>query len=82
MLPFAVSSGIGASAVAAAFLRGDELYIGSCGDCRAVLGRQRGDGFEAIDLTVDHKPDRSVQFLTTAAVQLTACLTACLAVTL
>jgi serine/threonine protein phosphatase PrpC len=47
-----------AVSVTMAFMRGDELYIANVGDCRAVLGRQRGHGFEAIDLTIDHKPDR------------------------
>lgn len=48
--------------LSAAFLRGDELYVGNAGDCRAVIGRlkgKKGSGvYEAIDLTVDHRPDR------------------------
>ena len=49
--------------ITAAFLRGDELFVANAGDCRAVVGRKKrqeggGHTVEAIDLTVDHRPDR------------------------
>ena len=57
-----VDCAISGITLAAAFLRGDELYVGNAGDCRAVIGRlkgKRGSGvYDAIDLTVDHRPDR------------------------
>lgn len=57
-----VDCAISGITLSAAFLRGDELYVGNAGDCRAVIGRlkgKKGSGvYEAIDLTVDHRPDR------------------------
>jgi len=49
---------ISGSAVSMALLRGEELFVANAGDCRVVLGRERGSHYEAIDLSVDHKPDR------------------------
>lgn len=37
-----VDCSISGLTITAVFLRGNELFVGSAGDCRAVLGRQRG----------------------------------------
>jgi serine/threonine protein phosphatase PrpC len=38
-------------------LKQNMLYIAHVGDSRVVLGRQTGEKWEAVDLTIDHKPD-------------------------
>ena len=53
-----VDCSISGFTITAVFLRGNELFVGNAGDCRAVLGRERGGAVTAIDLTVDHKPER------------------------
>lgn len=50
-----VDCAISGITLTAAFLRGDELYVGNAGDCRAVIGRRKGKkgttDYEAIDLS-------------------------------
>jgi serine/threonine protein phosphatase PrpC len=49
----------GACAVVA-LLRESQLLVAHCGDCRAVLAKEGGDGLlgEVLQLTSDHKPER------------------------
>lgn len=53
-----VDCSLSGTTAALVFVRGNELFVGNLGDCRVVMGRTRGTGVEAIDLSVDHKPDR------------------------
>lgn len=51
----ALRPAVAGSCAIVAYLEGNDLYIASTGDSRAVLGKRRGDGsFEAIPLSADH----------------------------
>ena len=36
-----------------------EIYVGNAGDSRAVLSVKKGDKLQAVDMSVDHKPDNA-----------------------
>ena len=40
-----------------AYVRGDDLWIAGCGDCRAVLGTLHEGALVAVGLSTDHKVD-------------------------
>lgn len=46
------------STACVALLSGQDLNVAWVGDSRGVLGRKSAAGFEAVDLTKDHKPVR------------------------
>ena len=46
------------STACTSFFQNNKLYFANVGDSRAVLARDAGNAYHAIDLTSDHKPDR------------------------
>lgn len=42
-------------------VRGRQVFCGNCGDSRAVLGRVTRNGWVAVPLSVDHKPDNPLE---------------------
>ena len=59
----ALRPAVAGSCAIVAYLEGNDLYIASTGDSRAVLGNRRGDGsFEAIELSADHTIKNPVEY--------------------
>lgn len=40
-----------------AIITPNEIIVGNSGDSRCVLAVKKGDSYQAVDLSVDHKPD-------------------------
>ncbi|CAG9321042.1 unnamed protein product [Blepharisma stoltei] len=49
-------STLSGSTATTVLLRGTHIYIGHVGDSRAIMGIKRANTFEAVRLTLDHKP--------------------------
>ena len=44
-----------------AFIKGKDIIAANVGDSRTVLGRMEGGKLKAVDLSIDHKPDRDCE---------------------
>ena len=40
-----------------AIITSTQIFVGNAGDSRAVLGVKKGSNYQAIELSVDHKPE-------------------------
>ena len=51
-----------------AYIKGEDLHLANCGDCRAVLGNYGNNGWSAVTLTHDHTVGESIEMLLTILV--------------